>query len=172
MRKDFSFFFHFIFCKAYFILNKIILMAKRIVLKRSRKSFIGNYILGIVAFLTLFFVLDVFDLSSLIVYVCMIPIVFLFLEPEYEVIYSTYTIGEDSISEVKGVITKKRESIPWRLTAHTSMRKSIMGRIFNFGNIVVVSASGVENKIVLKGIKKPEKILEKIEDRMRKHKSL
>jgi len=147
-------------------------MVKKIVLKRSRKSFIGNYILATAAFLTLLLVNAIFELSSIVVYILLIPIIFLFLEPEFAVIHTTYTLGEDNISEIRGIITKKRRTIPWNLAAYTTMRKGVIGRIFNFGDIVVTSASGAENKIVLKGIKNPEKMLGKIEERMRKHKSL
>jgi len=147
-------------------------MAKKIVFKRSRKSFIGNYILGIFAFLTLFSVHAVFELSALVLYVSMIPIMLLFLEPECAIINNTYTISEDNVSEVRGIISKKREAIPWRLVAHTTMRKSVIGRVFDFGDIIIISASGVENKISFKGIKNPEKILEVIEERVGKHKSL
>jgi len=45
------------------------------------------------------------------------------------------------------------------------LEKGFWGRIFNYGNLVVSSQT---DKIVLKGIKQPEKVLEEIKKRVEK----
>ena len=138
-------------------------MIEPISFKTSRRSFIINYIVGIGLLLYLLFSSFILALSPKLMYIFIMLILIFFFEPECVLLYRTYRIGEDDISEVKGVIAKKRVSIPSTSISHTVMRKGIIGRLFNFGDVAITSRSGEKDKITLKGIKHPEKAVELIE---------
>lgn len=141
------------------------------ILKTSRRSFIGTYILGI---FLLFFVLlgnMLTEISFLINFFFLILILMLFLDPEYFVYFRTFYVEKDRVSRVKGILEKDRTMIPFESIAHTEMKKSVLGRMFKFGDIIITPFSGQGNKIILRGIKEPDKILKEIETNVKKLKS-
>lgn len=144
-------------------------MGSPIPVKRCRISFVANYLMGSIALILVLLIHSIFEIPFPALYIILIPIILLFLEPEYASIERTYLIRNDSISVTHGIISKTHEMIPWRLVGYTILKKNIIGRIFNFGDIIITSASGTENKIVLKGIKNPEKYLKIIEKRIEKY---
>ena len=95
-------------------------------------------------------------------------IVLFFLEPECSLFYRTYFIEMDNITELRGILIKHRNSIPWESISHISLRKGILGRMLKYGDILVSPISGVETDLIrLKGIENPEKINEIMKERMK-----
>lgn len=131
--------------------------------KPSRTGFIGNYFLGFFLFMGLIAYDFTFSIPLLWKYVLSFLVLLLFLEPEFVILVTDYRLDSDKVTEIKGLITKKKTSIPYRNISQIIMRKGIIGRLLNFGNIVVVSSAGPQNIIVLKSLKYPEKYLEIIE---------
>jgi len=139
-------------------------------LKESRLSYIQNYFL---AFLLLIFLLFLQtlkleeELMVPITFGIFASITFLFLEPEYKRVEKYYLIEEKNIIMEKGIFSKKRISIPYDQVADVSISKSILGRIFKFGDVVV---TGVKNQIEMKGMRNPDNLYEKIKARIDKSK--
>ena len=141
------------------------------ILKTSRRSFIGTYMLG--TFLLLF-VLGAnifFGISFLINFFFLTLILMLFLDPEYFVYFRTFYVEKDRIARIKGILQKDRTMIPFESIAHTEMKKSVLGRIFKFGDIVITPFSGQGNEIILRGIRNPDEILKEIEKNVKRVKS-
>jgi len=104
----------------------------------------------------------------MLVFILIVLIFLFFLEPELEIVYHTYLIEEDCISRVDGVLSKKKISIPFQSIADQRLEKGLMGRLLDFGNVIV---SGFKDEIKIKGIRKPEKVYKLIEERIRKVKN-
>jgi len=136
---------------------------------RSRKSFFIGYMFFVLFVLTVLslYALDVF--SDFVVYLLSFPAVYLFLLPEYAKIDKKYFIKEDNVEEVSGIITKKRNIIPWNLVANVSMKKGIVGTMLDYGDIIISTMSG-KGDIVMRGISSPEKVLRKFEEKIGKRK--
>ena len=92
---------------------------------RSRKSFFIGYMFFVLFVLTVLslYALDVF--SDFVVYLLSFPAVYLFLLPEYSKVDKKYFIKEENVEEVSGIITKKRNIIPWNLVSNVSMLKFV-----------------------------------------------
>ena len=131
--------------------------------RTSRRSFILNYLIGFVLLLYLLFTDAILILPSFLSFVFIILISIFFLEPEGAIVYNDYFIKEENLVEIKGIFSKKKIAIPYKSISNILVDKSILGRIFNFGDIQVNTMSAVNNSIILKGIKHPEKILNLIE---------
>jgi len=80
----------------------------------------------------------------------------------------TYEIDNSGIKE-KFVLFSKRETfIPYSNLIKVDMKKSFFGRILNYGDIEVLSSSAT--KIVLRGIRNPENVYQKIKEMFEKYK--
>lgn len=141
----------------------------RKLLKTSRISFIVNYFLGVGLLLYLFLSDAILTLSSWLIFFFLILISIFFIEPECALLYTIYHLKEDNVMEVKGILSKKRTAIPYSSISNITMKKGVIGRIFGYGNVLVNSFSG-ENKIILKGIKHPEKTFKFIEKKIQEKK--
>ena len=72
----------------------------------------------------------------------------------------------DNITEVKGILTKTQISIPYRSISGERLRKSFVGRIFNYGNVIITSSNNVIN---IRGIRSPEKLYRMIDEKLTKY---
>lgn len=128
-------------------------------IKISRRSFIKSYFTG-----TIILVLLLLTSPPIwIVYASIILIIMFFLESEIAIIYRTYLIESDRVSEIQGFISKRRIAIPCSKIANTVMKKGIIGRMFRFGDIIITGFAE-EDKIIFRGVLHPEKVLEAIEE--------
>lgn len=135
--------------------------------KTSRVSFTINYFLGIGLLLYLFFSDAIVVISPWINLLFFILISAFFLEPEYAIFYTKYSLKEDNVMEVKGILSKKRTAIPYSSISNIVLKKGVIGRILGYGNVLVNSFSG-NNRIILKGIKHPEKTFKLIEKKIQR----
>ena len=134
-------------------------------LKISRVSFITNYILGVFLLLYLFLSGATLRLSQIFTVFFIMLILIFFIQPEAIILYHGYFMDPDNITEVKGILTKTQVSIPYRSISGERLRKSFVGRIFNYGSIIITSPN---NEINIKGISNPEKIYRMIEEKLTK----
>lgn len=132
-------------------------------IKTSRRSFFTSYVTGTIILILLLILLPLASLPVWFIYVSMVLIIIFFLESEIAIIYRTYIIESDKVSEIQGFISKKRIAIPSSKIANTVLKKGIIGRIFRFGDIIITGFAE-DDKIILRGIFHPEKILETIEE--------
>jgi membrane protein YdbS with pleckstrin-like domain len=128
--------------------------------RRSRISFIGNYIIGIVLLLYLFLSGLIFTVSKVITIVLLVLILIFFLEPEEVILNRLYVIDAENISEIRGVFTKKKISIPIMSISSQSIDNDILGELMNYGDVVVSSHTA---NIKIKGLRNPERVYKKIE---------
>ena len=134
-------------------------------LKISRVSFITNYILGVFLLLYLFLSGATLRLSQIFTVFFIMLILIFFIEPESVIEYHSYFLDPDNITEVKGILAKTQVSIPYRSISGERLRKSFVGRIFNYGSIIITSPN---NEINIKGIRDPEKLYRMIEEKLTK----
>ena len=133
-------------------------------LKSARISFLDNYLLAAIIIFLLILIfpnLNVFHniFHYLLFFGPLLFVAYLFDEPEIKRYFTVYLIKENEVEKRWGIIRKKSISIPYPSITDLKFEKGFWGRIFNYGNIIVSSQT---DKIVMKGIKNPEKVLEKI----------
>jgi len=134
--------------------------------KTSRVSYITNYFLTILVAI-LFFIIQPYlanDLwSTIALSAVLVVISFLILEPEWEIVLREYNITNTEVTKVEGIISKKIVSIPHLNIADITFTKSVVGRIFDFGNVKV---RGVKDTIEIKGVRDPEVIYRIIKNKI------
>ena len=133
--------------------------------RRSRISFMGNYIVGIVLLLYLFLSGLIFTVSKIITIVLLVLIFIFFLEPEEVILNRIYVIDAENISEVRGIFTKKKISIPIISISSQSIDNDVLGELMNYGDVVVSSHTA---NIKIKGLRNPERVYKKIESLLSK----
>jgi len=89
--------------------------------------------------------------------------ILLFLEPEGIIVYKSYKLDSDHISEIKGIFVKRITTIPYRAIADQRLKKGIIGRILNYGDVII---TGPKTQINMKGMRRPERIYKEIENKL------
>jgi len=146
--------------------------------KTSFVSFLGNYILCALAIAFLLILSTQFELtftfsptttsqliSSLTILGVILVVIVLLEEPFFERMVRVYSVTHSEIIKEEGIIRKKKFSIPIQNVADVKMEKGIVGRIFNFGDVVV---TGMKDTIKIKGVKNPENLYHLIKSRASK----
>jgi len=135
--------------------------------KTARSSCLGDYFLIVLIAIFLILLLPYLSFESLysqLIFLILFSIILiLFLEPEAEKVLREYIVTDTEVRKVEGIITKKTVSIPYQSVADIKTIKGVLGRIFNFGDVVV---KGVKGDIIIKGIREPERISKIIENRI------
>jgi uncharacterized membrane protein YdbT with pleckstrin-like domain len=90
-------------------------------------------------------------------------IAILISEPEFERTYRYYLLEEENVIMVEGIFSKKKLSIPYDQIAGTTVSKSLLGRILKFGDVKI---SGFKDEIVMKGMKNPDILHQKIQEKI------
>lgn len=155
---------------------KKIMIEKGIMLKTSRVSYFFNYILAVLLVLLFLLLLPYVSLdftffpktanqlwTTMFVFGFVILIIYLLDEPGLERFIRQYIVTNNETIKVEGILTKKRLIIPHQSVSDIRVEKSILGRIFNFGNVNVV---GYKNEIKMKGIKEPDVVYRIIENKI------
>jgi len=132
-------------------------------IRSSRISFIGNYFLGISLLILMYIINLTLNLPTIINYFLLIIAMLLFLEPEGIIVYKSYKLDSDNISEIKGVFVKRQTAIPYRAIADQRFKKGIIGRILNYGDVII---TGPKIQIKMKGIRRPEIMYKEIEKKL------
>lgn len=146
-------------------------MKKETKLKTSRISFIGSYTLGLAILIVLILANMFSNINALVNIFFILLISLFFLEGEYFIWYRTFFVENDKVSRIKGIFEKDRTMIPLESVAHTEMKKSVLGRMLGFGDVVITPFSGTGNEIILRGIRNPDEILKDIEENVKRIKA-
>lgn len=149
---------------------------KGVTYRASRRAYIGNYFIAIIFLVFLVLVYFRFDLSftlfprsfeqmyrSLAILLLLLPVAFLSEEPIIEGVVRRYVITNDEIIKVEGVLRKKRIVIPFANVADVSIKKSVFGRLFNYGDVEV---TGLKEPIRMKAMINPELIQRIIQNKI------
>ncbi len=157
------------------------IVTKGIKYRASRRAYVGNYFLAIL--ITIFFYLvyvrfiyPTFGITfSLFPQTIdqMVPtitilgmaavIALLFDEPILAGIIRHYVVTNDEVIKVEGIFRKKRVVIPFGNVADISVRKSVLGRVFNYGDIEI---TGFKEGINMKAMVNPELIQRIIQNKI------
>ncbi|MCS7106420.1 MAG: PH domain-containing protein [Candidatus Aenigmarchaeota archaeon] len=136
-------------------------MEEKLKYETSRISFIFNYFLATLILFLTFLLIPYLSFSFIfwIYFFLFLLVLALILEPEAERFLREYLITNAEVIKIEGILTKKRISIPYQSVADVRVVKGIVGRIFNYGDVIV---KGVKDDIVMKGIRNPEAVYELI----------
>jgi len=146
--------------------------------KTSFISFLGNYVLSALAIAFLLVLSTQFELtftfspkttsqliSSLTILGIILVVIILLEEPFFERMVRVYFVTDREIIKEEGIIRKNKISIPLQNVADVKMEKGVIGRIFNFGNVIV---TGMKDTIKIKGVKNPENLYHLIKSKASK----
>ncbi len=154
---------------------------KGMIYKTSRIYYIENYVIVALLITFLYLISNYFSvtpskiLEFLIskdpknviisfIFLLSLPLITYFLEePAIEGWIRQYILTKNEIIKVEGILRKRKISIPYQGIADLRIEKGILGRIFNFGNVIV---NGFKEVIVMKGMRNPEEIYKIINYRM------
>ena len=149
---------------------------KGITYRATRRAYVGNYF--IIGLVLVFFVLAYFRfnlsftlfprtgqeiISSLIVLAFFAGMSFMVDEPVLEGWVRHYILTNHEIIKIEGVLRKKKLIIPFGSVADVSVRKSIFGRLLNYGDVQI---SGFKDPIVMKAMNNPELIQKIIQNKI------
>ncbi|MCX8178763.1 MAG: PH domain-containing protein [Candidatus Aenigmarchaeota archaeon] len=130
-------------------------------IKTSRKKFIHVYVF-IIAVILLYPSSDFYIKGGIYNTIFISIIVISVLYIELSIMNTKYIIKKDNITEIRGIITKTKTTIPMSSVSHISMKKNIFGMIIDFGDVIITSFTGVV--IVLEGISRPDEIHKILQD--------
>jgi hypothetical protein len=135
--------------------------------KTSRVSFVGNYALALLLVIFLLLLLPLFEFSAVVSDLIILGIGLLALslaiEPEAEIAVRKYLITNAEVVKIEGIISKKTFSMPYQSVADLRVHKSAVGRLLNFGNVIV---KGMKEDILLRGVREPNVIGKVIENKI------
>lgn len=144
--------------------------------RASRRAYVGNYAVAILFLIFFLLVYQRFQLSftllpltpdqavsSLVVLGFLAVVSFLFEEPVFEGIVRHYIVTNHEVVKVEGILRKKRIVIPYGSVADVSIKKSVFGRIFNYGDLVIM---GFKEPIIMKALINPELIQRIIQNKI------
>ena len=143
---------------------------REIILQTSRIYFLGNYIVA--ALVVIFLVMSYFIfrptftilpkslgemISTLVILGVLGIAASLFEQPEWARFRTKFIITMNEVIKHEGILNKERVILPYATVADIRVEKGIIGRIFNYGNLSV-SSFKAGSDMVMKGIRKPEKV--------------
>lgn len=143
-------------------------MKKGLVYKTSYRAFVANYLLAALTIVFLILLYSEFNLtfsfspknvkvlgSSLLFIFFLAIILILIEEPLIKRILYTFIITKSEVLKIEGIFRKRQISIPFQSIADIRVDKSLVGRIFNFGDVIV---TGFKESIVMFGLNKPDEL--------------
>lgn len=134
-------------------------------LKTSYLSFLFNYLLiflGLFAIIVIFVYLgnpfSNFTIITLLPIAIILGILLLIEEIVYQRL-RTYEINKSGIIERFVFFSKKEKFIPYQNISEINLKKNVIERLLNIGNLEIVALNG---NITIRGIRNPEKIYKQI----------
>ena len=143
------------------------------VLHRSRKAFLIEYICGTLLLLFLIMIrVKGIGLSSAFQTFILLIAALAFISPEISRIMLRYRITSSKISIIKGLLKQTKKNVhflPLGYVPEINLKQSRIQRLLNYGTIFV-HGSG-ENSFEIKEVDHPQKILELIEELIDKYRT-
>jgi uncharacterized membrane protein YdbT with pleckstrin-like domain len=134
-------------------------MSKELIYKPSRMSFAVNYFLSIILILLLISLYKTLDLnqtkSAIIFLFTLIFLIALLAEPEIFKTGNSYIITSNEIIHTSGILSKKQIILKYNKIESIKINQSILGRIFDYGDIYINSN---KNEIIMRGLKNVNKV--------------
>jgi uncharacterized membrane protein YdbT with pleckstrin-like domain len=132
---------------------------KGVIYKASPRAFVWNYVIAAGIVFLSFLVFSRFELGETAPYgylVVAAVLVYLCGEPFIIGFFRYYVISSSEVSEVSGVLWKKRHSVPYQGIADVRVIKGLLGRILDYGTVEIVSVG--ENVIEMKHVGNPGEV--------------
>ncbi len=126
----------------------------------SRRYYLFYYLLGILSLISLILLYPILNFHSFLFLILFT--FFLFQYPEVSRQIEYYEIDKNGVLLKRGILRKKIKMIPFSQINSVNLKKGIIGRLLNFGNIEISSSKGT---IEMKGIVYPEEIYDLIKHR-------
>ncbi len=143
------------------------------VLRRSRKAFLIEYVCGILLLLFLIMIrVKGIGLSSAFQTFILLIAALAFISPEISRIMLRYRITSSKISIIKGLLKQTKKNVhflPLGYVPEINLKQSRIQRLLNYGTIFI-HGSG-ENSFEIKEVDHPQKILELIEELIDKYRA-
>jgi len=125
----------------------------------SRRSLIFYYFFGSISLIAIILLFPNFDFkktNDLIFFITSLAFAFsLLLYPEISRVYEKYEIDRNGIAIKRGILRKKVKMLPFSQINVVDVKKGILGRLLNFGDLEI---SSVKGKIIMKGIVDPKEL--------------
>ena len=136
--------------------------------KPSRLAYFWNYVASGVIIFLLFLVVPHLNIFAnifhfLLFFFSLAFLSWLFDEPELRRFFRSYYITDKQVVKVEGILTKNRVTIPYQNISGVNLRKSVLGRLLNFGDIMIYSTGFKQEAIKMIGIRNPEKVVQLLE---------
>ena len=143
-------------------------MEKSLKYRTSRISFLENYILATIILILLLLVfpsLQIYEnyIHYFLFFGAIIFVAALINEPEIKKYFTTYFVSNNEVARIRGIIRKDKVSVPHANITSVNYTKGILGRIFNFGDVIINSSSAT---IKMEGVRNPEEIVRIIENKI------
>ena len=130
----------------------------------SRRRFYTNYLIS--AFLLIILIIariKSVNTHGLDFLVFVIAILFIG-DAEGRIWYYRYLIDDEKIDIISGIFSRNTVTIPYHAVSRVELNESVIGRLLNFGDIVIYPHSG--QRIVLLGLVEPHKVYDFISDKL------
>ena len=151
---------------------------REVILKTSRIYFLGNYIIAALVIIFLLLIYFMFNLnftffpkteSELVSTLILLGIsgisAAMIEQPEWARFRTKFIITMNEVIKHEGILNKERVILPYATVADIRVEKSVLGRILNYGNLSV-SSFKAGSDMVMKGIRRPEKVHTMIQNRV------
>lgn len=142
---------------------------KGVTYKASPRAFLGNYLIGIGVLLLGFLVVSRFDLvfdltpsgiSGILgtaAYVGFVGVaLYLFAEFLFEGIARRYVVADHEIVKIDGVVSIRRQTIPYQSVGEVRVTRGPFGRLFNYGTVEIMAFG--EGSVDMTHMSNPEEI--------------
>lgn len=145
-----------------------------IVFTVSRRAYLLNYIFAPLIIIFLIFLFPLFDFFNPIHFILFFSILgfaaYLIDESEIERWIRKYVIKENELVKLEGIFRKKRYSFPWQSFANITIYQGILGRILNYGNLII-TIFGLNKPLIIKGVYNPKYLQNQMELKIAKRRS-
>jgi len=142
-----------------------------LIYRTSRVSYVQNYLLVVLLITLLLQVLPMLDSRSRFYSIFLIGTVLLVAwlleEPELERMTRQYHITGGEVMMVEGIFSKKRRVITYSNVSNIDVVKSVIGRVFNYGDIIIVGPDP-SIKIRMNGMRNPDELYRIINSKVSK----
>lgn len=146
---------------------------KGVVYRASPRAFVWNYVIAAGVVLLSFLVFSRLELGEAAPYgylAVAAVLVYLCGEPFIVGFFRYYVVSSSEVSEVSGVLWKRRHAIPHQGIAEVSVTRGLFGRILNYGTVAV--ESNREGGIHIRHVHDPEEVRRLIHQKLDSSKSV
>lgn len=147
-------------------------------IKTSRIYFLGNYVVAVLVAIFIILLYFIFNLkftlfpktqseftSTLVILGIATVGLGMVEQPEWARFRTKFLVTGNEVIKEEGLLSKQKVILPFGTVADISIKKSLFGRIFDYGTLNV-SSFKTGSDMMMKGVRNPEKIYSIIQKRV------